>query len=177
MDAFKRKHQCATIQLDFQLPQKFKLSFQTADQNNAFERPVMIHRAVLGSLERMIAILVESYGGKFPLWLSPRPVIVIPVSHNFDAYARSVQDTIRAALVHCDVDDSDLQLPKKVRNAETSHYNLILVVGGKEQDEGSVNVRKAGPDGNDVILATGEFLKQLLSKMAKYERDNIINVQ
>jgi threonyl-tRNA synthetase len=141
-DALKRSHQCATIQLDFQLPERFNLHYVCADESGNKERPVIIHRAILGSVERMIAILTESFGGKWPFWLSPRQSIVITVSDHYDTYARQVKEKIYAAGFECDFDsDSGTTLNKKIRNAQLENYNFILVIGEKEQKSGTVNIR------------------------------------
>lgn len=138
----RRQHQCATIQLDFQLPERFNLSYVSADESGAKERPVIIHRAILGSVERMIAILTESFGGKWPFWLSPRQSIVITVSDKLDAYAHRVRDQIYAAGFECDFNsDAGTTLNKKIRNAQLDNYNFILVIGEKEQQQNTVNVR------------------------------------
>lgn len=142
MDALRRPHQCATIQLDFQLPQRFNLHFVSGDEKSEKKRPVIIHRAILGSVERMIAVLCESYGGKWPFWLSPRQSIVIPVAPPFDDYARKVKDELFNAGFVCDADiDAGDTMNKKIRNAQLAQYNFILVVGEKEQQNGTVNVR------------------------------------
>jgi threonyl-tRNA synthetase len=141
-DALRRSHQCATIQLDFQLPERFNLTYVSADESGSKERPVIIHRAILGSVERMIAILTESFGGKWPFWLSPRQCIVITVSDNFDEYARRVRDQVYAAGFECDFNsDAGTTLNKKIRNAQLDNYNFILVIGEKEQQRTTVNVR------------------------------------
>merc|ERR550534_2400340 len=140
MDALRRAHQCATIQLDFQLPKQFNLSF--INENGKEERPVMIHRAILGSVERMIAILTENFAGKWPFWLSPRQVMVVPVGPHVNAYAQEVQDTLKKAGYCCDADTDDGNtMNKKVRNAQIAQYNYILVVGEKEATNKTVNVR------------------------------------
>ncbi|CAL5218892.1 g631 [Coccomyxa viridis] len=138
-DALRRKFQCATIQLDFQLPIRFDLQYKSA--GDAFERPVIVHRAVLGSVERMFAILTENFAGKWPLWLSPRQVMVIPISEGSVGYAQKVRGTLRAAKLHVEVDASDKKMQKKVREAQLAQFNYILVVGEKEEAEGTVNVR------------------------------------
>lgn len=140
MDALKRAHQCATIQLDFQLPIRFNLSY--VNEAGEKTRPVIIHRAILGSVERMIAILTESYAGKWPFWLSPRQVMVIPVSSQFDDYAIQVKDKLwnDGFMAELDTDPSDT-LNKKIRNAQLAQFNFILVVGEKELNAGTVNVR------------------------------------
>jgi threonyl-tRNA synthetase len=138
-DALRRSHQCATVQLDFQLPDRFGLQFQ--DQNENLTRPVMIHRAILGSVERMMAILIEHTGGKWPLWLSPRQILVAPVSDKFCEYAEKVRQELHDAGYFADADLTDKKLPKKVREAQLAQYNFILVVGQKEVDSETVNVR------------------------------------
>ncbi|MCO5570055.1 hypothetical protein L7F22_023769 [Adiantum nelumboides] len=139
-DALKRKFQCGTLQLDFQLPQRFDLSYNAEDEAKR-ERPVMIHRAVLGSVERMLAMLLEHYAGKWPFWLSPRQVIVCPVSARFFEYAHQVRDRIHNAGFYVDVDSSDRKLDKKIREAQLAQFNYLLVVGEKEMNDGTVNVR------------------------------------
>ena len=138
-DALRRMHQCATIQLDFQLPERFNLSYVSGDGDEK-KRPIIIHRAILGSVERMIAILTENYGGKWPFWLSPRQAIVIPVGSKYDAYAEEVQNKLSDYRVDVNVDAGET-LNKKIRNAQLAQYNFILVVGEKEQEAKTVNVR------------------------------------
>ncbi|XP_043280316.1 threonine--tRNA ligase 1, cytoplasmic isoform X2 [Venturia canescens] len=139
-DALRRSHQCATIQLDFQLPIRFNLTY--VNENSEKTRPVIIHRAILGSVERMVAILTESYAGKWPFWLSPRQVMVIPVGPQFDDYANQVKEKLYAAGFMAEVDtDSSDTMNKKIRNAQLAQFNFILVVGEKERGGGTVNVR------------------------------------
>jgi len=139
-DALRRAHQCATIQLDFQLPIRFNLSYvsETGDK----KRPVIIHRAILGSVERMIAILTENFAGKWPFWISPRQVMVVPVGPQFDEYAEQVKQKLHLAgfMAECDTDAGDT-MNKKIRNAQLAQFNFILVVGEKERSSNTVNVR------------------------------------
>ncbi|KAG6708278.1 hypothetical protein I3843_06G068100 [Carya illinoinensis] len=139
-DALNRKFQCATLQLDFQLPARFELYYSAEDEAKR-ESPVMIHRAVLGSVERMFAILLEHYKGKWPFWLSPRQAIVCPVSEKSQPYALKVQDQIFKAGYYVDVDTTDRKIQKKVREAQLAQYNFILVVGEEEANTGQVSVR------------------------------------
>ncbi|CAJ2647602.1 unnamed protein product [Trifolium pratense] len=139
-DALSRKFQCATLQLDFQLPDRFKLEFSAEDEAK-IERPVMIHRAILGSVERMFAILLEHYKGKWPFWLSPRQAILCPVSEKSQAYALQVRDQIHQAGYYVDADTTDRKIQKKVREAQLAQYNYILVVGEEEANTGQVSVR------------------------------------
>jgi len=143
-DALQRYYQCATIQLDFQLPIRFDLQYMTSaegDSDVKYERPVMIHRAVFGSIERFLAILLEHLGGKWPFWLSPRQCIIVPVSDKQLEYAKKVRDQIAAEHIFVDVDETDRTLQKKIREAQVAQYNYILVVGKEEADSNSVNVR------------------------------------
>ncbi|XP_013783023.1 threonine--tRNA ligase, cytoplasmic-like isoform X2 [Limulus polyphemus] len=140
MDALKRPHQCATIQLDFQLPFRFNLSY--ISESGEKKRPVIIHRAILGSVERMFAILTESFGGKWPFWLSPRQAIVVPVGPMFDYYAQQVRDEVYNGGFLCEVDlDQGTTMNKKIRTAQLAQYNFIFVVGEREKMSGTVNVR------------------------------------
>jgi hypothetical protein len=111
-DALKRKFQCATVQLDFQLPIRFGLQYWTEDQQPV--RPVIVHRAILGSVERMYAILTEHYAQKWPLWLSPRQIMVVPISEASHAYAAEVRQQLRASLFHVELDKRDQKMQKKV---------------------------------------------------------------
>ncbi|XP_051813320.1 threonine--tRNA ligase 1, cytoplasmic [Acanthochromis polyacanthus] len=142
-DALGRQHQCATIQLDFQLPIRFQLQYVGSD--GVLRRPVMIHRAVLGSVERMIAILAENCGGRWPLWLSPAQISVIPVGGSSEAYSRQVVQRFQEAGFMVDLnDDAGATLNKKIRWAQLAQYNYIFVVGDKERDGSSVSVRSRG---------------------------------
>jgi len=143
MDAMDRIHQCATVQLDFQLPIRFDLQYttQSKEEGKQFARPVMIHRAMLGSVERMFAVLCEHYGGKWPLWLSPRQVMLVPVHAEFYDFCNDVRDKLHKEGFYVDVDLSKKTFQKKVRNAQVSQYNFQMVVGKNEVDNGSVNIR------------------------------------
>ncbi|GMH39789.1 hypothetical protein BSKO_07687 [Bryopsis sp. KO-2023] len=137
-DALRRKFQCATVQLDFQLPIRFKLEYQT---ETGFERPVIVHRAILGSVERMFAILTEHFAGKWPMWMSPRQVMIVPISESAADYAATVKKRFREERFLAEVDQSSATMQKKVRTAQLAQYNYILVVGEQEKETGSVNVR------------------------------------
>uniref|UniRef100_A0A7N8X9P9 threonine--tRNA ligase n=1 Tax=Mastacembelus armatus TaxID=205130 RepID=A0A7N8X9P9_9TELE len=136
-DAIGRYHQCATIQLDFQLPIRFNLTFVRV---RLAKRPVIIHRAILGSVERMIAILTENYGGKWPLWLSSNQVMVVPVGPTCEDYAQKQEFHNSGFMADVDLDPG-CTLNKKIRNAQLAQYNFILVVGEKEKTSNTVNVR------------------------------------
>jgi len=139
-DAMNRTHQCATIQLDFQLPLRFGLEYTTAE--NVLASPVIIHRAILGSLERMMAVLIEHTAGKWPFWTSPRQCIVIPLNEKVIGYASEVHSRIKEAGFYVDIEDaSGRTLQKKIREAQLLQYNFILVVGEEELQSKTVNVR------------------------------------
>jgi threonyl-tRNA synthetase len=161
-DALRRRHQCATIQLDFQLPIRFNLKYTTAHQTE--ERPVIIHRAILGSVERMIAILTENYSGKFPLWLSPKQICVIPVVSLplLDVYIKEVYELFHTNGFNIDVDFGSDTLSKKVRNAQTQHYNYLFVMGEKEMEHRTVAIRVR--DSNKVTTLLVDEAFHLLSK-------------
>ncbi|KAI0239164.1 threonyl-tRNA synthetase, partial [Massospora cicadina] len=174
-DALRRKHQCATIQLDFQLPERFKLEFRSADNaaetapdqsgcQAGYQRPIIIHRAIYGSVERMIGILTENFGGKWPLWLSPRQVLVIPVTGVFDAYAGRVRQALQDAGFYADADVGETTLNKKIRNGELAQYNFIAVVGGEEEASNSVNLRNrddAGSKSKGAMMPLGSLILKL----------------
>lgn len=138
-------------------------------------RPVMIHRAILGSVERMIAILTEHTAGKWPFWISPRQVVVIPVAALYNAYASDIQQRLSDAGLYCDADLSDLTLQKKIRNAEIAQYNFTLVVGEAEQSSGSVNVRNrdAGSKQRGQVIPFADVLNTLVELKGSRERDQV----
>ncbi|XP_070631382.1 threonine--tRNA ligase 2, cytoplasmic isoform X1 [Bos indicus] len=140
-DALGRYHQCATIQLDFQLPIRFNLTYVSKDGDDK-KNPVIIHQAILGSVERMIAILSENYGGKWPFWLSPRQVMVIPVGPTCEKYALQISSDFFEEGFMADVDlDRGCTLNNKIQNAQLAQYNFIFVVGEKEETNNAVNVQ------------------------------------
>jgi|TARA_B100001079_G_scaffold35924_1_gene27443 threonyl-tRNA synthetase len=139
-DALQRDHQLATIQLDFVLPERFKLKYIAEDGSEA--RPVMIHRAILGSLERFFGVYLEHCGGDFPLWLAPVQVTVLPVSDKVQDYAESVTQKLNAAGFRIQLDDKADKIGAKIRQAELSKINVMLIVGEKEAEAGTVSVRR-----------------------------------
>jgi threonyl-tRNA synthetase len=138
-DALGRSWQCGTCQLDFQMPERFELSYVGAD--DAAHRPVMIHRALLGSMERFAGILIEHYAGRFPVWLAPVQAIVLPVSDRHGSYAENVVAELREAGVRVEVDTRSESVGKKIRDAELGRYPYMLVVGDREREAGAVAVR------------------------------------
>ncbi|MCU0694004.1 MAG: threonine--tRNA ligase [Polyangiaceae bacterium] len=137
-DSLGREWQGGTIQLDFNLPERFALEY--TDASNERRRPVMIHRAILGSFERFFGLLIEEFGGAFPLWLAPVQVRVLPIGETQLQYARTVADQLRASGVRVEVDDSNDKLGKKVRNGKTAKIPLLVVVGQQEMDSRTITV-------------------------------------
>ena len=149
-DALNRSHQCGTIQLDFQMPEKFDLNY--IDENNEKKRPVVIHRAVLGSLDRFLAILIEHFGGAFPAWVAPVQVKVIPVSNAVhEQYANEIALKLAQAGVRVEQDARDEKLGYKIREAQMQKVPYVLVIGDKEMENVAVNVRKYGEEKSEVI--------------------------
>jgi threonyl-tRNA synthetase len=138
-DALGRSWQCGTCQLDFQFPERFELSYQGAD--NAEHMPVMIHRALLGSMERFVGILIEHHAGRFPVWLAPTQAGVLPIADRHLDYAREVEKRLREASVRVRVDERSESVGKKVHDAEVARLPYMLVVGDREQGGGTVSVR------------------------------------
>jgi threonyl-tRNA synthetase len=144
-DALGRKWQCATIQLDYQLPQQFQLKYVGAD--NAEHRPVVIHRAIFGSFERFIALLLEHTAGALPLWLAPVQVAVLPIADRHVDYARTVAERLRAAGLRVEIDERQEKVNFKIREAQLQKVPYMLVTGDREAAEGTVSVRsRSGGD-------------------------------
>lgn len=138
-DSIGRTWQCGTIQLDFQLPQRFGAEYMGADGEK--HRPIMIHRVVYGSIERFIGILIEHYAGKFPVWLAPVQVKVLPISEKFIAYAGEVLSALKEAGIRCEMDNRDEKIGYKIRSAQMEKVPYMLIIGQKEEDGGTVSVR------------------------------------
>ncbi|MFC6999853.1 threonine--tRNA ligase [Rufibacter roseus] len=141
-DALGRKWQLGTIQVDYNLPERFQLEYIGAD--NEKHRPVMIHRAPFGSLERFVAVLIEHCGGNFPLWLSPDQVAILPISEKYHEYAQQVNDQLALQDIRGYVDSRDEKIGRKIRDAEVSKVPYMIIVGDKEQENQIVSVRKHG---------------------------------
>lgn len=157
-DAIGRTWQCGTIQLDFQLPENFDLTY--VDENGERKRPVMLHRALLGSVERFMGILIEHFAGKFPLWLSPVQVEVIPVSDKFKDFAQTIADKLHAAGLRVHLDGRAEKVGYKIREAQVKKINYMLVIGEKEETSGKLSVRKRnGEEVQDVDV--DEFIASL----------------
>lgn len=139
-DSLGRTWQCGTIQLDFQLPQRFEAEYTGPDGKK--HRPIMIHRVIFGSIERFIGILIEHFAGKFPLWLSPVQVKLLPISDKFTDYAKSVEEALKQEGFRCELDARAEKIGYKIREARTERVPYLLILGEKEAENGSVSVRK-----------------------------------
>lgn len=163
-DAAKRTWQCGTIQLDFQLPQNFDLTY--VDENGEKQRPVMLHRALLGSIERFIGSITEQFAGRFPLWINPKQVVIIPVSDKFTAFAEDLSEKISKEGFRVEVDNRNEGVGYRIRQAQLMRANYMLVVGENEEKSGKLAVRnRDGQETKDVSL--DDFLGKL-----KEERDS-----
>jgi len=142
----------STIQLDFNLPERFELEYQAADGTR--QRPVMIHRALFGSVERFMGVLTEHYAGAFPAWLSPVQVVGIPVAEAFNDYMFDVVDQLKAAGIRAEVDISSDRFPKKIRTASKDKVPFVLIAGGEDAEAGAVSFRfRDGSQDNGVPVA------------------------
>ena len=163
-DAIGRKWQLGTIQVDYNLPERFDLEFTGADDKKY--RPVMIHRAPFGSLERFVAVLIENTAGQFPLWLTPTQAVVLPISEKYNEYAAKVVAELSDADFRVEIDDRNEKIGRKIRDNETKHIPFMLVVGEKEAAEGKVSVRKQGK--TDLgVMSIEEFKKTLATEVEK----------
>lgn len=160
LDSLKRSWQCGTIQLDFQMPEKFDLTYVGEDGHK--HRPVVIHRAVYGSIERFIGILTEHYGGAFPLWLAPEQVKIIPISEQLLDYSLQVKYLLSQAGIRSDVDGRNEKLGYKIREAGMKKTPYVFVLGEKEKNEGKVSVRKRGE--GDIGIFSLEQILMILQK-------------
>ena len=166
-DAIGRRWQLGTIQVDYNLPERFQLEYTGSD--NQKYQPVMIHRAPFGSMERFVAVLIEHTGGKFPLWLTPDQVAILPISEKFNDYAEQVKKELEKYDVRCIIDDRNEKITRKIRDNEMKHIPYMLIVGEKEQAEGTVTVRKQGGI-NEGSLKIEDFGKKI-----EEEVNNMIN--
>ena len=159
-DAIGRKWQLGTIQVDYNLPERFDLTYKGADDK--LHRPIMIHRAPFGSMERFVAVLLEHTGGKFPLWLSPDQVVVLPISEKFNDYAQKVVDYLNVNDIRAQIDDRNEKIGRKIRDNELKRIPYLLIVGEKEASEGLVSVRAQG-DGDQGQMTMEAFCDRMTS--------------
>lgn len=166
-DALGRRWQLGTIQVDYNLPERFQLEYMGTD--NQKHRPVMIHRAPFGSMERFVAVLIEHTGGKFPLWLTPEQVAILPISEKFNDYAMKVKEFLEMNDIRAIVDDRNEKIGRKIRDNEMKRIPYMLIVGEKEAENGEVSVRKQG-EGDKGSMKFEEF-----AKILDEEVQNMIN--
>jgi len=148
-DAIGRDWQCGTLQVDFVLPERLDASYVAEDGSR--KRPVMLHRAIFGSFERMIGILIENYAGRFPLWLAPTQAVVVTIVNDADGYAEEVASTLRAAGMRVDTDLRNEKINYKVREHSLAHVPLILAVGRRDMDNRTVAIRRLGSEKQEVL--------------------------
>ena len=162
-DAIGREWQCGTVQMDMNLPQRFDISYIGEDGEK--HQPVMLHRALFGSIERFLGILIENHAGKLPLWLSPEQVVVCPVTNDFDDYAQSVAKALKAAGLYVDTDLRNEKITYKIREHSVAKVPVIAVVGAKEKENGTVTIRRIGSDKQEVLKL--DDLVKVLSQEAQ----------
>ena len=162
-DAIGREWQCGTVQMDMNLPQRFDISYIGEDGEK--HQPVMLHRALFGSIERFLGILIENHAGKLPLWLSPEQVVVCPVTNDFDDYAQSVAKALKAAGLYVSTDLRSEKITYKIREHSVAKVPVIAVVGAKEKENGTVTIRRIGSDKQEVFKL--DELVKLLQEEAK----------
>ena len=163
-DALGRNWQLGTIQVDYNLPERFDLTYKGAD--NQLHRPVMIHRAPFGSMERFIAVLLEHTGGNFPLWLTPEQVIVLPISEKYQKYSEKVLESLENSEIRALVDSRNEKTGRKIRDAEVSKIPFMIIVGEKEEEEGTISVRRHG-EGDLGTFTLEEFVIFINKEVSK----------
>ncbi len=163
-DALGRKWQLGTIQVDYNLPERFELEYIGSDDQK--HRPVMIHRAPFGSMERFVAVLIEHTAGKFPLWLSPEQVVVLPISEKFNEYSKKVLEFLNNCDIRALIDDRNEKIGKKIRDNELKRIPYLLVVGEKEAETESVAVRRQG-EGDKGVMSLEQFVQHINSEIKK----------
>lgn len=161
-DALGRKWQLGTIQVDYNLPERFELEYTGSD--NAKHRPVMIHRAPFGSLERFVAVLIEHCGGQFPLWLSPEQFIILPVSEKFEEYSKKLLESLNNSDIRGLIDSRDEKVGRKIRDAEVKKIPYMLIIGEKEVESGTISVRKHG-EGDLGTMTIDQFQDKLIKEI------------
>jgi len=165
-DALKRTWQCATIQCDFALPKRFELAYIDAEGKE--KQPIMLHRVLLGSLERFIGALIEHYKGELPLWLSPTQVLLIPVKESDSPYAQKVKEELEKNQIRVDIDSRNETLNKRIRNAELEKTPYCLILGDREARQGQVSVRKKG-SGDQGAIALDKFIEELINQIKQHK--------
>jgi threonyl-tRNA synthetase len=161
-DAIGRTWQCGTIQLDFQMPERFDLTY--VDQDNEKKRPVMVHRTILGSMERFMGILIEHFAGKFPVWIAPVQATVLPISDKFNDYARDVAKQLEDNGIRVEVDERAEKIGYKIREAQMQKVPYMLIVGEKEVEDRLVSVRKRD-QGDMGQMGMEAFIEQITEEV------------
>ena len=165
VDALKREWQCGTLQVDFVLPERLDVSY--VSQDGSRKRPVMLHRAILGSLERFIGILIENYAGKFPLWLSPVQVVIATITNEFDDYAKMVHDKLKSAGIRSQIDLDSQKISYKIREHSLQKVPYIAVIGKVEATNNKVSIRKIGSEQQELV-DLNEFEARIISEIKKH---------
>jgi threonyl-tRNA synthetase len=163
-DALGRSWQLGTIQVDYNLPDRFQLEYIGADDKR--HRPVMIHRAPFGSMERFVAVLIEHTAGKFPLWLTPDQVVLMPISEKYNEYAHKVSDILKNSDIRSFVDDRNEKIGRKIRDNELKRIPWLLIVGEKEEENQTVAVRRQG-GGDQGSMEVPEFARFIEEEIKK----------
>jgi threonyl-tRNA synthetase len=163
-DAIGRKWQLGTIQVDYNLPERFDLTYNGND--NQKHRPVMLHRAIFGSMERFIAVLIENTSGKFPLWLAPEKAVILPISEKYNDYAKNVLKFLNNSDICTLIDERSEKIGKKIRDNELKRIPYLLIIGEKEEESGTISVRKQG-EGDKGVMKTDEFISFINEEIAK----------
>jgi len=163
-DALGRKWQLGTIQVDYNLPERFELEYTGAD--NQKHRPVMIHRAPFGSMERFVAVLIEHTAGKFPLWLTPDQAIILPISEKYNNFAKKLANNLNISDIRTLIDDRNEKVGKKIRDAELKRIPYMIIVGEKEVETGDISIRKQG-QGDLGIMSVDAFAELINNEVSK----------
>ena len=167
-DCIGRTWQCGTIQLDFQLPERFELEYVGADGNK--HRPIMIHRVVFGSIERFIGILIEHFAGAFPVWLAPVQVKLLPIADRHLDYIYEVKKALEAKGIRCEVDDRNEKIGYKIREAQVKKVPYMVIVGDKDVEAGTVAIRSR-KDGDLGAMTPAEFVEFMVEKVSSKVND------
>ncbi|HKK67622.1 MAG TPA: threonine--tRNA ligase, partial [Bacteroidales bacterium] len=168
-DALGRDWQLGTVQIDYNLPERFNLEYKGSDNEN--HQPIMIHRAIFGSMERFVAVMIEHTGGKFPLWLTPEQAVILPISDKFNDYAKKVSKLLKNYDIRSLIDDRNEKIGRKIRDNELKRIPFLLIVGEQEAENQSVSVRKQGQgdQGAMSIESFADMINQEVKNEIKYE--------
>jgi threonyl-tRNA synthetase len=172
-DAIGRKWQLGTIQVDYNLPERFELEYIGAD--NQKHRPIMIHRAPFGSMERFVAVLIEHTGGKFPLWLTPDQAVILPISEKYHDYAKKVSNLLNNYDIRTLIDERSEKIGKKIRDSELKRIPYLLIVGEKEVETNTVAVRRQG-EGDKGVMGIEEFAG-FISQQVENQLSEIVSLK